>query len=136
MDYPRSLPDIFGDLAGQLATLTRTEARLARSEASEKIGRLGAGLGLVVFGAALLIPGVTLLLQAGVTALVRYYGVPENWSPLVVGGAAALLGLIVLMIGFGRFRASRLVPGRTIRQMQRDAAVARRQIGADDDATE
>lgn len=135
MDYSRSIPDIFSDLADQFATLTRTEAQLARAEASEKIGRLGSGFALVVFGAALLIPGLVLLLQAAATALVRHYGVSEDWSPLIVGGSAALLGLLLFAIGFRRFRASRLIPSRTIEQIQRDAGVVKRQIGADDGET-
>lgn len=135
MDDPRSIPGIFGDIADQLATLARTEARLARAEASEKIGRLGAGLGFVVFGAALLIPGLVLLLQSAAKALVAHYGVVEAQAPIIVGGAAALLGLILFAIGFSRFRASRLMRSRTIEQIERDVAVAKRQLGADDGAT-
>jgi hypothetical protein len=131
MEYSRSIPEMFTDLVRQLATLARTEAQLARAEASEKVARVGVGIGLTISGAALLIPGLVVLLQAAVVALIRYYGIVDYWASAIVGGAAFLLGFILIVAGFTRFRASRLTPSKTIEQIQRDAAVAKQQMGAD-----
>lgn len=130
MDDTRTIPDIVTDLMRQLAALMRTEAQLARTEASEKIGQVGAGLGLVVGAAMLLIPGLVLLLAAGAAALTRT-GLADYWACVIVGGAAFLVGLIMAVIGFGRLKASRLAPSRTIEQIQRDAGMAKRQVEKD-----
>jgi hypothetical protein len=135
MDYSRTIPDIFTDLMRQLATLVRTEAQLARAEASEKVRQVGAGLALVIGGAVLLIPGVVVVLQAAVAALIKY-GIADYWAALIVGGAAILVGLILAAIGVSRFSASRLVPRKTIDQIQRDADVARKQMETDYGATQ
>jgi hypothetical protein len=85
------------------------------------------GLGLIVVGAVLLIPALVILLQAGVAGLVEY-GIKEPWAALIVGGAALLIGVILALIGSSRLKADRLVPNKTIHQVQRDISVARDQL--------
>lgn len=135
MNYARSIPEVFTDLIRQLATLVRTEALLARAEISEKIGLVAVGLGLIIGGAILVMPGLIVLLEAGVAALVNA-GFATYWAALIVGGGVVLIGLILLAAGVAFIKAERLVPTKTIEQLQQDANVARQQVRNDDDTTQ
>jgi Putative Actinobacterial Holin-X, holin superfamily III len=126
----RPISAIFVDLANQFTALIRKEGQLARAEMSEKIGEIGVALGLVVGGAVLLIPALVILLQAAVAGLAAA-GLAVGWASLIIGGAALLIGLALLAVGINRLKTSRLVPSRTIEQLQRDAAVATQQVRND-----
>jgi hypothetical protein len=132
MNYARSLPEIFTDLLRQFMTLLRTEANLARAEMSEKISAAALGLGLIVGGAVLLIPGLVVLMLAGVAALEKA-GLAPHWAALAVGGGVLVLGFILMAVGMSRLSAKRLVPSKTIEQIRRDANVAREQARSDHD---
>jgi hypothetical protein len=119
----RPISVIFADLLSQLAGLARAERRLAHAEMSERIGEAGIGFGLVIAGSVLSIPALTILLQAFVAALASA-GLPVGQAGFAVGGAVLVIGLAVLAIGFGRLKVRRLVPEKTIRQLQRDASLA------------
>ena len=130
-DNTRSVPELFTSVVSQLADLMRTEGQLARAEISEKMTLAATGLGLIVGGAILLMPALVVLLEAAVAALVEN-GFAPYWSALIVGGACFLLGLILLLIGVSRLRSAKLMPDKTIHQLQRDAATARSQVRTDD----
>lgn len=127
----RSIPDILSDLLIQLTTLVRKEGELARTEMSEKVGQVAAGLVLAVIGAVLLVPALVVLLGAAVTAI-EQAGLGPPWAALVVGGAVLLIGVILMIIGINRFKAENLLPRKTINQLQEDASVAKRQVRTDD----
>jgi hypothetical protein len=129
-DNMRTVPELFTSAVSQLADLARTEGQLARAEISEKMTLATTGLGLIVGGAILLMPALVVLLEAAVAALVDN-GIAPYWAALIVGGAGLLLGLILLLIGVSRLRAGKLVPDKTIQQLQRDAATARSQVRTD-----
>ena len=122
----RSVPDLFSDLLNQLTALFRTEARLARVEMSEKLSKAGAGLGMIVFAAVLAIPAMVILLQAAVAALIEN-GLQPHWSALIVGGATLLIGIVLALAGFKSLNPRKLMPQKTIDQLQSDASMARRQ---------
>jgi Putative Actinobacterial Holin-X, holin superfamily III len=126
--YSRSIPEIFTDLVAQLSTLLRKEGQLARAEVSDNIGRAAAGLGLVVGSAVLMIPAFVVLIQAGVAALTDIYAVAPHWSALIVGGSVLVLGVILLLIGVNRLKIEKMMPSKTIHQLQRDASVAKEQM--------
>jgi len=126
----RSIPDIVFDLLGQFTTLVRKEGELARTEMSEKVGQIAAGLVLVVIGAVLLMPALVILLEAAVAGL-ETAGLAPPWAALIVGGVVLLIGFILLMVGISRLKAKNLLPNKTINQLQEDASVARRQVRAD-----
>ncbi len=126
----RTVPELFTSVVSQLAELMRTEGLLARAEISEKMTRVATGLGLVVGGAILLMPALVVLLEAAVAALVDN-GFAPYWSALIVGGACFLLGLILLLTGVSWLRAGKLIPDKTIHQLQQDAATARSQVRTD-----
>jgi hypothetical protein len=126
----RTFPELLTSVATQLADLMRTEGQLARAEMSEKMTLTATGLGLIVGGAILLMPALVVLLEAAVAALVES-GLAPYWSALVIGGACFVLGLILLLIGVRWLRAGRLIPDKTIHQLQRAAAAARSQVRID-----
>ena len=126
----QTMPELFTSVVRQLAELMRTEGLLARAEISEKMTLAATGLGLIVGGAILLMPALVVLLEAAVAALVDN-GIAPYWAALIVGGAGLLLGLILLLIGVSRLRSGRLVPDKTIHQLQRDAATARSHVRTD-----
>jgi hypothetical protein len=129
-DNTRTVPELFTSVVSQLADLMRTEGQLARAEISEKMTLAATGLGLIVGGAILLMPALVVLLEAAVAALVDN-GVAPYWAALIVGGTGLLLGLILLLSGVRWLRSGRLVLGKTIHQLQRDAATARSQVRPD-----
>jgi hypothetical protein len=129
-DNMRTVPELFTSVVSQLADLVRTEGQLARAEISEKMTLAATGLGFIVGGAILLMPALVVLLEAAVAALVDN-GIAPYWAALIVGGACLLLGLILLLIGVSWLRSGRLMPDKTIHQLQRDAATARSQVRTD-----
>jgi hypothetical protein len=136
MRSARSVPAILSDLITQLTDLVRNEGRLARVEMSEKAGQITSGLTTAIIGAVLLIPALVILLEAAVAAVERG-GIQDPWASLIIGGAALLLGFILLMIGMSRLKPEKLMPNRTIRQIQENAAIikskASDQVSEDDD---
>ncbi|HLT76803.1 MAG TPA: phage holin family protein [Ferrovibrio sp.] len=123
----RSIADILRDLISQVTTLARKESQLARAEVSEKLGQIAGGLAMIVGGAVLLIPALVILLGAAVTALINA-GIQPHWAALIVGGGTLLIGALLLLAGLSRLKAEKLVPNRTLDQLQRDADVAKSQI--------
>jgi Putative Actinobacterial Holin-X, holin superfamily III len=119
----RSIPDIFIDAVGQFTILVRKEARLARTELSEKIMDLGVGIGLLGGGSVLLIPALVILLQAAVAAL-------------IVGGATLAIAVLLLATEVLPVKAANPVPRKTIAQLQHDGEMAKYQLRNDHGTTE
>lgn len=130
--YSRTIPDIFTDVVSLAATLVRKESQLARTEISENIGRVGAGIGLLTGGAVLMIPALVILLQAAVEWVSRTYAITPALSALILGGIVFVIGLILLLVGVNRLKVRTMVPDRTIRQIQQDANVAQEQMRQQD----
>ncbi|MBX6425301.1 MAG: phage holin family protein [Variibacter sp.] len=128
-EYKRSVPEIVSDILRQVTNLFQKEMQLARTEVSEKMNQAFAGFVMVLIGAVLLMPAIVVLLQAAVAALVSEGGLAEHWAALIVGGAALVVGIIIALIGMSRLKARNLTPTRTMTQLQRDAAVAKEQVG-------
>jgi hypothetical protein len=51
----------------------------------------------------------------------------------IVGGCVLVLGFILVAIGISQLRVTKLIPDKTIQQLQHDAAVARQQMRQDYD---
>jgi len=131
----RSIPGIVIDLIGQFTTLLRQESRLARAEIAENLNRALTGVVMAVAAAVLLIPALVILLLAGVYGL-EAAGFASYWAALIVGGAAVVIGAVLLLIGINRLKAKNLIPSKTIHQLQEDAALAKRQMNADQEGTD
>lgn len=128
-NYNRSVPDIIADVLQQLTSLFRKEMQLARTEVSEKVGQAIGGIVMVLIGAVMLIPALVILLQAIAAAITELGGLESYWASAIVGGATLAIGVVLALIGVNRLKAENLTPKRTLEQFQRDAAVAREQVG-------
>ena len=87
---------------------------------------------MIIAGAVLLMPALVVLLEAAVAAL-EHTGLQSYWSALAVGGGVLLVGLTLTMIGISRLKPKRLIPNKTIHQLQEDAAAAKRQARSDNE---
>ena len=125
----RGVPDILLDLMREFTQLFRSEIRLAGAEVSEKVSVVGVALGLVVGGAVLLMAALVLLLQAAVAGLVAE-GFSIAVATLIVGGIVLVVGAVLVWLGLNRLNARNLTPKRTLEQLQRDAALAKHEVGA------
>jgi hypothetical protein len=126
-NYRRAIPDLLRDLVAQVVALLRMEGELARTEMSEKLGLLGRSTAVLVAGAVILIPALVVLLEAGVAALVKT-GFESYVAALIAGGAALVVGVILLIAGARSIRIDNLAPRRTIDNLQRDVSVAADQM--------
>jgi hypothetical protein len=118
----RSLATLFRDLSRELGTLVRQESELARTEMRERLGKLGSGVTALGAGALLAFAGLLFLLLAAVYALSASTGSPAL-SALLVGGAAAAVGLGMLALGRKRLKAEELVPQRTVESLRQDVEI-------------
>ncbi|HEY5048337.1 MAG TPA: phage holin family protein [Rhizomicrobium sp.] len=127
MSQERSIATVISDLLGEFTALFRNELRLARVEAGQKLGLLGAGIGLIAGGGAVLFAGFIVLLQAAVDQLADS-GISRPLAALIVAVVAMVAGLVVVLIGKSRFKPANLAPSKTVHQLQRDAEVVKYQV--------
>jgi len=120
----KSLGALFSDLTRDTVDLMRQEIALARTEISEKVGTAQSALASMAVGAAVILAGLFLLLQAAVHALQQVLP-PEMapWlAPLLVGIVVALIGWAMLRAGRSKLDPDNLVPRRTMDSLRRDGA--------------
>lgn len=120
----RSIPELFSDAFGQLATLIGNEFDLAKAEISEKAGQVGRAMAMIGAGAVILIPALVVLLFAAAAALM-HAGLSDPVAYLITGGAAALVSIALVAIGISRMSRNALKPSMTINQIQQDKAAAK-----------
>lgn len=116
---PRTLPDLLGQLTGDLAALVRKESELIRAELSEKVNRAGKALGDIAAGGLLLIAALLVLLQALVLALAKV--MDPLLASLLVGVAVAAVGYLLVRAGMKAISLDGLKPDRSARQLQKSA---------------
>jgi hypothetical protein len=122
----RSVATLLSDLARDFSLLIRQEVALAKAEASEKVGQLGMGVGMMAAGGFVAFAGLIVLMFAGVYALSL---VMEPWqAALIVGGVVTLLGLVLVFVGKSKLSADKLTPQRTIQSIKDDARWAKEQV--------
>jgi len=115
----RSIPDLAGDAFSQLAKLIGNEFELARAELSAKAGQAGRGVGMIGAGSIILIPALVVLLFA-IASAIRQAGLSEPVAYAVTGGGAAILAIILILVGANRLSPTKLKPKVTLEQVQRD----------------
>ncbi|WP_310539477.1 phage holin family protein [Phenylobacterium sp.] len=122
----RSIPQLLGDFTSDLTTLLRQESELVRAEFSEKLGVLGRAGGELAGGAILLLAALMVLLQALVLALSNI--MDPAWAALLVGVVVAIVGVVLLRAGASLAKPINLTPDRTLRQVGKDAELAKDQV--------
>ena len=111
----------------QSADLVQTEFRLARAEVSEKLAALRVGVVLMVVGAIFLIVALGMVLQA-LFSLLFAYGMSAPAAILLVAGGAAVIGLVLFLMGQKRLNPEELVPDRTLTSLSRDSRMVKETV--------
>ena len=120
----RPLTSLLTQMVSEVAYLLQTEIRLARAEISEKLAAAANGGAMLAAAGILLLAGLFVLLL-DIARWIEIAGLPDQWSLLVVGGMAVLIGLGLAFAGARRFKGSALVPQRTIEQVRADFSIAK-----------
>lgn len=126
----KSLPSLFSDLTRETVDLIRKEIALARSEMTQKMHSAQAGVTSVAIGAAIILAGLFLILQAIVHAVWMVLP-PEMapWlAPLIVGLVVAIIGYVMLKGGSAKLKPDNLIPHHTIDSLKRDKTVAQENV--------
>ena len=118
---------LFTAAIAQSADLVQTEFRLARAEVSEKLAALRIGLALMAVGAIFLIAALGMLLQALVSVLIAA-GMSPPAAILLVAGGAAVIGLVLFLMGQKRLNPDELVPDRTLTSLSRDGRMMKETV--------
>lgn len=118
---------LFTAAIAQSADLVQTEFRLARAEVSEKLAALRIGLALMAVGAIFLIAALGMLLQALVSVLIAA-GMSPPAAILLVAGGAAVIGLVLFLMGQKRLNPEELVPDRTLTSLSRDGRMMKETV--------
>lgn len=110
--------DLVKHLIDDLALLIRKELALAGSEVAQSVNDTKKGIAGMISGAVVLNSGYLFLLAAVALGLAE---VVEAWlAALIVGGAATILGLILVQAGKKKMEPSNLKPDRAMNEMQKD----------------
>lgn len=126
----QSLPSLLSDLTRDTVDLVRQEIALAKAEMSTKISTAQTALTSVAIGAAILLAGLFIILQAVVAAVAMILP-PEvaPWlAPLLVGVAIAIIGYMMLKGGASKLTADNLMPHKTMDSLKRDKTVAQEKM--------
>jgi hypothetical protein len=126
-DNSRSIPELFGDVMGQLSKLVSNEFELARVELSDKASQVGRGAAMMAAGAIILIPALVVLLFAASAALTEA-GLSEPISHLISGGCALIVSVALVLIGRSRLSGDALKPSVTLDQVERDKMAVREMV--------
>jgi hypothetical protein len=119
-----AIPKLFGEAVEQLGKLVQNEAQLAKAELAEKITQAGIGAAYMGAAAILCIPVLVLLLLSLALFLVQM-GLSPAVAHLAAAGCGAVICGILAMMGLSYFKAEQLKPKVTIRQFERDVAIAK-----------
>lgn len=104
---------LVGALAGRVLTMLKVEVEHAKAEVQEKAQGLATGLAVLAVGAVFAFFAVGVLLVAAVVGL--SYLVPLWAAALIVGGALALISLILSLAGKAKVDKNKnLMPDKAI----------------------
>jgi uncharacterized membrane protein len=116
-----SLRELVGGVAEDARDLVRGEVALARAEVEQKVDRVTAGV-ISLFGAMMLAyAGLVIVLIAAAQALARV--IPDWAASLIVGVVVLVIGTILAIAARRALSPSRMVPDRTVRNVETDARV-------------
>jgi len=123
----KSLPTLFSDLTRDMIDLLRQEIALARAEMTQKVSSAQTALTSVAIGAAVVLAGLFLILQAVVRglAMVLPPDVAPWLAPLIVGVVVAIIGYVMLKGGSVKLKTENLMPHRTMNSLQRDKGLVK-----------
>jgi hypothetical protein len=123
----QSLPELVSAALQQGSDLLRNEVALARAEVTEKIAQVGRGGTMIMAGAIIMTPALTLILFAIALGLMEA-GMSPGSACMITGMGAAIVAGLVIWLGMGRFSAEQLKPRATMDQVRRDGKAVREMV--------
>lgn len=114
-----STPGLVSDALAHVTGLVRGEIDLARAEVQENVNKAAAAVGMLV-GALILLLTALNVLAAALAAWLTEAGLDAGWAALIVGGALAIIGIVMAMKGQNDLKLTSLAPTRTKRNVERD----------------
>ncbi len=122
-----SIHSLLGDALRDSADLARKEMALFRTEMTENVRSLAMGLGMMVAAAVFAIVAISLLTEA----LVEWLATVVHSEALAAFIVAVVMAAIAIGLAlYGRSKMTSLTPDRTVRSVQRDAAVFSERVSA------
>lgn len=120
----RSIGSLLTDLTREVRTLVSKEAALVREDLSDRVSRAESGAAALGTGGVIALASLPVLLMGASFALNLW--LEMLWlSFLIVGGVAAVIGLITMARGRAKLKAGSLAPERAAESLRRDAQLAR-----------
>ena len=123
----RGVIGLASDAITQAADLVQTEFKLARAEFSEKLVAVRSGFSLMIMGAISFVAALFLILQAGVAALISV-GMEPAWAVLIVAGASAIVGGILIQSARQKLAHVDVTPTATFESLRRDGQMAKEKL--------
>jgi hypothetical protein len=121
-----SVTGLIKSLADDVTRLFSQEVALAKAEVNTALNHIKAGVLSLAIGLGVLFAGFIVLLFAAAAALSL---VVAPWlAYLIVGGAVAIIGLILLLVAKKNLNPESMVPNRTIDSLKKDEAMVRRTV--------
>ncbi len=122
----RSLPELFGELAGEMSIMVRQEVDLAKTEVTQKARQVAKDIGFMVAGGAMAYAGFLVLLAAVAIGLGQL-GLPWWLAALIVALVVLVVGGLLVQSGLKGLKQQDLKPTRTIESLREDKEWAKAQ---------
>ena len=119
-----SLGELISDALNQFKALLHSEVQLAKAELSNKASKAAVALAMLAAGATFALATIVMLLFT-IAALLADAGIPEGFAALLATLIGAGATAVLCWVGLQKLRSDSLVPKRTVRQLQDDAAAAK-----------
>jgi uncharacterized membrane protein YqjE len=116
-DQDRSLGELFKELVQEVTTLVRQEMALAKTEMSQKAGRMGKHIAFLAAGGAVAYAGLLALVAAAVLLLAQL-GMTWWLAALLVGVVVAGVGGALVMSGLNALKHEDLSPRETMESLE------------------
>jgi hypothetical protein len=123
----RGVIALASDAITHAADLIQTEFKLARTEFTEKLVAARNGFSLLIVGAVFLVAALFLVLQTAVAILIAA-GMEAPWAVLIVAGASALIGAILVQSGRQKLSHVDVTPNATLHSLRRDGQMAKEKL--------
>ena len=126
-ESPQSMASLLGGIVSDIQTLVRQEIALAKSEMIREWDKAKTAAGSMAVGAAVLALGGFFLCVTVVCVLAEVAKLPWWASFLIVGGALAVLGLVLFYTGKNKAAQVNVIPPQTAETMRENVQWIRNQ---------
>ncbi len=114
-----SIGDLLRRLIGDIGHLFRSELRLAQSEVAANLSAMRGGAVMIAAGAGFFVATLGALVAAAIGWLAPLVG--AGMAGFIVAIASAIIGVILIAVGAGRFKSAKIAPQRAFSGLKQDA---------------